>query len=424
MSGPNYEDVVADYLARGLVTREQLAELSGTPPGPPSAPAQPEPDMAAVLRGVAVEKVQQHRQLCTTRRERSKSTRVHGPYACADRSGYRMTLATGEQRTNIGGLTTKAEAEQLRVLLLEQLAAPTPVTIGEALERYRAERIRQGIKPSSERTTFARLEAFFPDTSAAVERLSPAGAAELYQALQGRGAARGGTLSVATHHGALVEAKTFYAWCVRQGLCEKNPLQDVRPAGRLPRGKEQLRIAEGQRLLDTVQPRANKAEPGSVAVLLALLCGLRAGEILALRTRDVDAGDVVVARGKTAAAARRIELPEELHIPLGLLCMGRASDALLFPFAPVWVNRQTARLCKLAGVPRVTAHSLRGFHSTQALRAGKTPREVADALGHTSPNTTLQSYAQPGAAEAGTRAEVLRRLRNRKHMVTHEPTDE
>lgn len=64
-----------------------------------------------------------------------------------------------------------------------------------------------------------------------------------------------------------------------------------------------------------------------------------------------------------------------------------------------WVREETGRLCKLAGVPPVCAHSLRGFMATIAIQAGGASHLVTATLGHVSINTTLQSYAVRGSAQ-------------------------
>ena len=54
-------------------------------------------------------------------------------------------------------------------------------------------------------------------------------------------------------------------------------------------------------------------------------------------------------------------------------------------------------ITKLAKVPTVTAHGMRGLHSTLAVESAITSTVVAAALGHESITTNLQSYAQPSA---------------------------
>lgn len=61
--------------------------------------------------------------------------------------------------------------------------------------------------------------------------------------------------------------------------------------------------------------------------------------------------------------------------------------------------RAVQRLCRLAGVPVVSAHGLRGTHATLATSAGATSHVVAAALGHTSPSITQRAYIEAGATE-------------------------
>jgi hypothetical protein len=75
-------------------------------------------------------------------------------------------------------------------------------------------------------------------------------------------------------------------------------------------------------------------------------------------------------------------------------------------FAPVfdkkrnWVNSHTKRLCKLAGVPSVTAHSLRGMHATLAAEVGSTAEQIAATLGHGSTQVTEAHYIRPGVMKS------------------------
>ncbi len=65
------------------------------------------------------------------------------------------------------------------------------------------------------------------------------------------------------------------------------------------------------------------------------------------------------------------------------------------------------RICKAAGVPRVTAHGMRGLHGTLAVETGLSAHAVAAALGHESISTTLQSYAKSGAGAGARQLKVL-----------------
>ena len=62
------------------------------------------------------------------------------------------------------------------------------------------------------------------------------------------------------------------------------------------------------------------------------------------------------------------------------------------------------QICQAAGVPKVTAHGMRGLHSTLAVENGVSAHVVAAALGHESSATTMQSYARREAVSGGSAA--------------------
>lgn len=110
----------------------------------------------------------------------------------------------------------------------------------------------------------------------------------------------------------------------------------------------------------------------------------------------------------TEAGRRTLEVPDVLRpllVKQAAECSGRLS-----PHGRSWVLQNVKRLCRLAGVPEISAHGLRGMHATLATRAGSTAHEVARALGHTSPAVTQRHYIEVGAADLATRERVLRVL--------------
>ena len=175
-------------------------------------------------------------------------------------------------------------------------------------------------------------------------------------------------------------------------------------------GTSQLRIDEARRFVALAITRAEGGDRAALAALLALLLGMRAGEVLQRVARDLDdQGRVLwITRGKTDNARRRLTVPEVLRPLLDRLARGKAPDELLFgasprgadkPLTDAWLWGHVQRLCDEAGVPRVSTHSLRGLHSTLALEAGATASAVAAALGHGSFQITAKHYAAPGTIE-------------------------
>jgi integrase len=175
-------------------------------------------------------------------------------------------------------------------------------------------------------------------------------------------------------------------------------------------------------------------------VVVALYCGLRRSEQLALRWHRVDldrarmaiveafeetGGKIRVKEPKTRAGSRTISLPaivvealrehrrQQLERSL-LLGIGRpASDALVFPgpegglnsphaFSLRW-GRAAARL----GVPDITWHSLRHSHASMLISAGLPITTVAARLGHANPGVTLKTYAHLFSADDSAAAAAI-----------------
>ncbi len=72
-----------------------------------------------------------------------------------------------------------------------------------------------------------------------------------------------------------------------------------------------------------------------------------------------------------------------------------------------WVRKWVNRICQSAGVPKVTAHGMRGLHSTLAVENGVSAHVVAASLGHESSATTMQSYVRPEAAAGARQRRVM-----------------
>jgi integrase len=164
--------------------------------------------------------------------------------------------------------------------------------------------------------------------------------------------------------------------------------------------------------------RFNRGGRPRRALLATLaLAGLRIGEALALRWRDVDlaAGRLHVGRAKTDAGVRSVDLLPALRDELAALkanSPGTASGDLVFPTAtgnqqnPSNVRTRTLaksieganeRLAEsgLAPVPEgLTPHSLRRTFASILFALGKELPYVMAQLGHTSPGMTLGIYAR------------------------------
>jgi integrase len=161
--------------------------------------------------------------------------------------------------------------------------------------------------------------------------------------------------------------------------------------------------------------------------IVALFTGMRLGEILALRWRNVDlSGKMIAVREaleetkahgvqfkmpKTRAGRRDIGLPDlvvdvlrvhrrkqlELRVSLGV---GKPpADALVFPTlegepqAPSDFSRAWGLVAEDLGMPEITFHGLRHTHASQLIDAGVDIVTISKRLGHASPDVTLRVYA-------------------------------
>jgi integrase len=176
-----------------------------------------------------------------------------------------------------------------------------------------------------------------------------------------------------------------------------------------------------------------------VLVFVAVYCGLRRGEQLALRWDRIDldgarmkitealeeaGGKVVIKTPKTKAGHRTISLPEVVTETLRahkvrqletamLLGLGRpASDALVFPGpdgydSPHAFSNRWGRAAKRFGVPELTWHSLRHVHASMLIAAKVPITTVAARLGHANASITLQVYARMFATDDAAAAQAV-----------------
>ncbi len=159
--------------------------------------------------------------------------------------------------------------------------------------------------------------------------------------------------------------------------------------------------------------------------MLALATGLRRGELLGLRWRDVDVERRVLRvrqtvgslRGhpefkppKTRSSRRDVPVPEPVIAALrdhkraqnerrSTMGVAWQDHDLVFaaangnPVNPDNVGRDFQRLVQLAGVPLIRIHDLRHTHVTLALQAGANTKAVSEAIGHSEIGITLGTYA-------------------------------
>ncbi len=340
--------------------------------------------------------------------------RVLGPYESPERNAWRIIIVDGNRQRYPKYFSNEFEAK--KAAEDERRKVYRAVTIEKALAEYERH-LMQSRKPDSVEHTLQRLRVFFPYVKASLSSLKPRTAHQRYQQLAKK-------YAVDTHRNILNETRSFVEWVCKFPRCwlTHNPLNDVTGVGRRKQGKPQLAgrdeaamwTDEALRMAREASYRHQHAPLArATAALLTLFAGLRAGEVVRLRVCDLDADCRVlrVAKSKTDAGLRRLDMPEFLAELLLELCEGKKPDARVFPSADTnWVSDAVGAICKRANLPRVTAHGMRGLHATLAMEAGSTPQLVAQSLGHASSQVTERHYAKPGSKASAQARKVMRVL--------------
>ena len=229
-------------------------------------------------------------------------------------------------------------------------------------------------------------------------------------------------------------------------LLTLNPAASIRA----PRVKR-----KNMRALDTAETAAllevARAYRLFVPVLLAVTCGLRRGEICALRWRNVElsgARQIAVIgsteqtkagireKGTKSGRARTVALTalaiEELRRHKTrqaeeLLTVGvRQTDDMYVvaqadgqPLKPNSLTHEFVRFVAGTDLPRVRFHDLRHSHATHLLASGVHPKIAQERLGHATVAITLDLYSHvlPGMqADAASRVDEALRLELEKRL--------
>ena len=218
--------------------------------------------------------------------------------------------------------------------------------------------------------------------------------------------------------------KTCLAAAVRTGLLDYNPMERVQRPKKRKKKKATLPEPEVIALLQLIITEAET--PLKLAVLLAMLCSLRLGEVGALQYSSVDwnAGTITVDRSLkyTPATGSFIEVPKTeagdrvITLPPSMIrimkdamwqdVMEEEDDPDKWKGAG-WIvhSRHGARVNKdtpskwfrkfadAHGYQGLTFHGLRHVHASMLLQHRVDLQSVSVRMGHSDPSVTLRAYA-------------------------------
>jgi integrase len=341
---------------------------------------------------------------------------------------------TGKRTTryhSFKGTKRDAQAELVRLMEAARTGTyvdPSKATLGEFLDRWERDWAVTNVTPK----TFERYRELLkvhvrPRLGALpVQKLLPAHLAELYSKLLREGRKARGEEAVAglsprtVGHVHRVLHKALNV-AVEWGVTHRNVASAATPPKVVDAEIEILDQDQAQRILQHLRGRSLYT-----VALLGLSTGMRRGELLALRWRDIDLDGAKVRveqsleqtksglrfkAPKTKHGRRTIALPpfviaelrqhwkqqQEQRLRLG---MGKTPDDGLVlarwdgkPRSPNSVTKDWTRTLAEFGLPAVSLHALRHTHASQLIDSGMDVLTISRRLGHGSPTITLNVYA-------------------------------
>jgi integrase len=320
------------------------------------------------------------------------------------------------------GTKRQAQVECARLITEREGGAyidPTRVTVAAFLQRWLGHMATQ-VSPRSHENYGAVINTNIVPLvgNVVLSKLRPDAIAAMYMTALESGRRKGGGLSarsVCMMHRVLSQAMKQ---AVKWQLLAQNPCDAVSP----PRvERRQMIVLDADGTAGIIEAARSKAL--FMPILLGALCGLRRGELAALRWRniDVEAGQISVVasleqtnsgvrlKPPKSGRARTVALPslaiEELRRHRlkqaeQLLRVGtRQSEETHVclqpnyqPWAPRNLSSAFIKFIKASGLRRVRLHDLRHSHATHLLMANVHPKIVQERLGHANIATTMDLY--------------------------------
>ena len=332
---------------------------------------------------------------------------------------------------------TKRDAERALREILQSLETgsyvkPNKITVGDWLRQWLKDYVSMNTTDRTQESYSYIVERHLIPSLGSIQlkELQPYHLSSYYakKCANGRVDGKGGlsARSVVYHHRIISKALDY---AVKMGIVVRNVASVVEPPRVARVTMKTLSPEEVQIFLD-----AARETDYYVYFSTLLYTGLRRGELLALRWRNLDLkrgtltviatayklgnGDYIIKEPKTAQSRRSVTLPpslvelfrayqadqELLRVQLGVSL--KADDFVFIrpdgkAINPSAVTLAFKRIIKKAGLRDVRIHDLRHTHATLMLKAGVHPKVVSERLGHASIGITLDIYSHvlPGLQE-------------------------
>ncbi|MFC2019214.1 tyrosine-type recombinase/integrase [Chloroflexota bacterium] len=341
----------------------------------------------------------------------------------------------------------KKDAEKLLSNMLHSqdkgiFVKPTRTTIGEFLEQWLKDYVKTNTAPRTRERYIQIIRSHLipslgniPLTQLRPDLIQSYYASELNNGrLDGKGGLSATT--VLHHHRVLSEALNH---AVKWGLVVRNVAQAVDPP-RTTRKEMNTLAPEDIPVLfeEAKQVEYSSGLPYFTMILTAFHTGMRRGEFMGLKWRDIDFNQVTISvsrslqstgddgyifrEPKTQKARRLIAMTPTLAVELrkhknaqemqrSVIGSPLTEDDLVFsnpdgrPINPNTVSPTFTKLARRVGL-KLRLHDLRHSHASLMLKAGIHPKIVSERLGHATVALTLDTYSHimPGLQEAAAKA--------------------
>jgi integrase len=358
------------------------------------------------------------------------------------KGNWYAVLSTREQQTGkrkvrfirLESATGKREAQQALARIITELDSgtfvePNKVTVAAFLARWLAY-IETQVQPRTVRFYAEQVANLTPALGRVpLSRLKPEHISDAYSAALagGRRDGKPGGLSARSVHHMHRVLKQALGQAMKWGAVSRNVASLVKPPKVNRIEMKTLNLDQAARVIELA-----RSETIFVPILFGLLCGLRRGEICALRWRniDLDSGQLSVvatieeARGGMREKSpkngkgRTVALPPMLVAELRrhrlqqaewLLRLGvrlsndhyvcaREDGEMVWPAS---IGRAFRTFLRHHHLPLIRFHDLRHSHATHLLQAGVHAKVASERLGHSSIGITLDTYSHvlPGMQE-------------------------
>lgn len=345
---------------------------------------------------------------------------------------YVVQMADGPKYRYIYGKTRKAVAEKLTKAMADRdgglVFDAGNVTVGEYLERWLADCVRDTVKESTY-SSYMRLAEKHAIPALSRTKLKTFNAAHVRALFREK---LDSGLSARTVQYLRFVLRKAMDQAVADGLIPRNPVLTVRsPQVR----REEIKPLSGSEARAFLQAASEAGDRLEALYILAVHCGLRQGELFALKWEDVDLdartlqvrrtltrvkdGEPVFTTPKTAKSRRQVRLTN--GAVSALRAHRKRQLERRMEYAGIWkdhglvftsetgtpLNRHNVAqrsfkpLLKRAGLRDIRFHDLRHTCATLLLSRGQHPKFVQELLGHSTIAITLDTYSHvlPGMGD-------------------------